>query len=113
MAVSEEAERDGLEWKTSVGDTFPATHNDRHAVSVVRAAAAEADLPCTTPTGPMRWSEDFGWYGHRARAALVGLGAGQMHPPLHNPHYDFPDLLLEPGLRLLSAILDQILGSRR
>jgi hypothetical protein len=38
------------------------------------------------------------------------VGAGQAHPQLHNPDYDFPDALIAPVVRLFMAILARALG---
>ena len=51
----------------------------------------------------MRASEDFGRFGQRAPAAMFFLGAGENHPGLHNPDYDFPDGLIEIGARVPHA----------
>jgi metal-dependent amidase/aminoacylase/carboxypeptidase family protein len=62
---------------------------------------------------PFRWSEDFGHVTSRCRGALVGLGAGDDHPPLHAPDYDFPDALLLPGVELLDAVVRGLVGSSK
>ena len=55
--------------------------------------------------------EDFGRFGDDgARAALLYVGAGQAHPQLRNPDYDFPDALIAPVVRLFMAILARALG---
>ena len=58
----------------------------------------------------MRPSEDFGRFGHAARAAMLFLGAGTGHPALHDPDYDFPDDLIAPGVRIFARIARDILG---
>lgn len=59
----------------------------------------------------MRASEDFGQFGHGAKAALFLLGAGRDVPDLHNPDYDFPDALIGLGVTIYSAILGQVLAA--
>jgi metal-dependent amidase/aminoacylase/carboxypeptidase family protein len=38
---------------------------------------------------------------------MVLIGAGTDHLPLHNPEYDFPDELIETGVRLFDTIVRQ------
>jgi metal-dependent amidase/aminoacylase/carboxypeptidase family protein len=58
----------------------------------------------------MRASEDFGRFGKDARAALFLLGAGEDHPGLHNPDFDFPDALIAVGARVFMRTLRHQLG---
>ena len=58
----------------------------------------------------MRASEDFGRFGQQAAAAMFFLGAGENHPGLHNPDYDFPDGLIEIGARVFMRTLRGLLG---
>ena len=36
---------------------------------------------------------------------MFGLGAGENVPELHNPDYDFPDELIETGVKIFSGIV--------
>jgi metal-dependent amidase/aminoacylase/carboxypeptidase family protein len=38
------------------------------------------------------------------------LGAGENHPSLHNPDYDFPDDLIGIGARVFMRTLRNLLG---
>jgi metal-dependent amidase/aminoacylase/carboxypeptidase family protein len=58
----------------------------------------------------MRPSEDFGRFGHHAKAAMMYLGSGAEHPALHNPDYDFPDDLIPIGTHLFHQIARDLLG---
>ena len=49
---------------------------------------------------PFRWSEDFGAYLLHFPGAMFGFGAGESHPELHHPDYEFPDDIIEPAARL-------------
>jgi metal-dependent amidase/aminoacylase/carboxypeptidase family protein len=59
---------------------------------------------------PFGWSEDFGHFTASAKGALFGLGAGESHPALHNPDYDFPDELIAAGVELFGEILHRLTG---
>jgi metal-dependent amidase/aminoacylase/carboxypeptidase family protein len=95
-----------LEWR----EVFPPTVNHTDAVARVTAAARTVGLDVDIVSRPFRWSEDFGHVTGRCRGALVGLGAGKDHPPLHAPDYDFPDALLDSGVALCHALLVDLLG---
>lgn len=84
---------------------FPSTTNHTEAVEVVEKAARAVDLEITYPDHPFPWSEDFGHFTAKYPGTLFGLGAGKRYPALHSPEYDFPDDLLEIGVRLLSRTL--------
>ena len=58
----------------------------------------------------MRASEDFGVFGHGAASAMLYLGAGEGHPALHNPDYDFPDDLIPIGSRIFMCAARRLLG---
>jgi metal-dependent amidase/aminoacylase/carboxypeptidase family protein len=58
----------------------------------------------------MRPSEDFGNLGAKAPAAMFFLGAGERHPSLHNPDYDFPDELIAIGARVFMRTMRNLLG---
>jgi metal-dependent amidase/aminoacylase/carboxypeptidase family protein len=54
--------------------------------------------------GPFRWSEDFGLFGAPRPSAFFVLGAGEDHPQLHNPDYDFPDEIIPQALAIFETI---------
>ena len=58
----------------------------------------------------MRASEDFGIFGHGAASAMLFLGAGEHHPSLHNPDYDFPDDLIPIGSRAFMRTARNLFG---
>lgn len=97
--AKEAAERDGLRYAVRWHEPFPATVNDDQLVADAAEAFLQASLPVDYLPAPMRWSEDFGHYSRAARTLFMGLGAGENHPPLHDPAYDFPDELLEAGVK--------------
>jgi metal-dependent amidase/aminoacylase/carboxypeptidase family protein len=72
-------------------------------------AAAEINLEVNEPAIPYPWSEDFAHYTREYKACLFGLGSGITQPALHNPDYDFPDELIETGVRMFEKIYQKIL----
>lgn len=100
----------GLSVQITRHDRFNATMNDPIAAAQVNAARASLGIEHAAYTFPMRPSEDFGAFSTHAKCALFFLGAGETHPALHDPGYDFPDALIAPGVGMFDAILAQVTG---
>lgn len=110
LALAEaEAQAAGLKLSVSWHDDFAASRNDPEATALMRAALTAAGVP-VIPGEPMRASEDFGRFGATARSAMFWLGAGETHPALHAPDYDFPDSLIAPGLAAFERVIRDLLG---
>ena len=77
---------------------------------MVEAAIAAEGLSRSPVGSPFRWSEDFGRFGSVSKAALFVLGAGEGHPRLHNPDYDFPDALIPLGVRMFERVARTLCG---
>lgn len=105
-----DAETGALGVHVTVHDRFVGCDNDAGAADHVAAAFLRCGLKPMTGVTPMRASEDFGLFGSVAKAALFLLGAGETHPALHNPDYDFPDELIPTGVALFDDIRTQLLG---
>ncbi|HRF20382.1 MAG TPA: hypothetical protein PK977_19520, partial [Chitinophagaceae bacterium] len=58
---------------------------------------------------PFKFGEDFGWYTTEYKSALFGIGAGIHHPALHHADYDFPDAIIETGIKMFGSIIEQVL----
>jgi metal-dependent amidase/aminoacylase/carboxypeptidase family protein len=89
---------------------FPPTVNHPEAAKSVERAARELGMGIRKITIPFGWSEDFGHFTSKCKGALFGLGAGENHPVIHHPEYDFPERLLEPGINLFGGIIRNLLG---
>lgn len=109
-AAEREAAADGLLLTLSDHDSFDACDNHPEAVQVIATVLAGQGIPVSPLGLPMRASEDFGVFGSVSKSALFLLGAGETHPALHNPDYDFPDGLITPGAAIFAGILRQLLG---
>jgi amidohydrolase len=105
-----EAEAGGLVLEISHHDVFKACHNDPEATRLLAQALHAEGIAHDAIGLPYRASEDFGLFGHGARSAMFFLGAGESTPMLHNPDYDFPDRLIEPGVRVFNRVLRELLG---
>ncbi|MEM6570424.1 MAG: amidohydrolase [Planctomycetota bacterium] len=102
----------GLAVEVSWRDVFDASVNDLEATERVRNAAQASGAPLVERDAPFRWSEDFGALGRTARSSMFGLGAGEEHPRLHAPDYDFPDGLIVPGIDVFERIVRATLDPR-
>jgi len=104
------AERHGLGIEITHHDVFAHCENAPEAVARLAAALDAEAIPHGPQGQPMRASEDFGRFGIDATSALMLLGAGLDRPALHNPDYDFPDALIETGLRGFVRLTGDLLG---
>lgn len=100
----------GLGVEIAYEDVFVHCENEPEAVAILRRALDAEGVPHGADGQPMRPSEDFGRFGHHARAAMFFLGAGETHPKLHNPDYDYPDELIASGARIFMRALRDLLG---
>lgn len=98
----------GLEVETETTQVFPVTVNDSEVVAAISQSADELGMHKTYIEEPFGWSEDFGHFTNNFRGALFGLGSGESQPALHNPEYDFPDDLIEPGIKLFTRIVEKL-----
>lgn len=105
-AAQELADEAGVQVRMERVEPFPTTHNDPDAVQAVRDAAGRAGLPVHVPDRPFPWSEDFGHASAHWPGALLGLGFGEGHTPVHHPGYDFDDDRLEDGIRFWRALVE-------
>lgn len=92
-------------------DDFAASVNDPDATARIARALDTLRIGHDEGDLPMRASEDFGRFGQPGtRSAMLFLGAGTGHAALHNPDYDFPDALIQPGVAIFHQISRDLLG---
>lgn len=108
--VTETAATAGLRCGISYHDIFRHCENDAEATQHLRAALDAEGMAHDEANLPIRASEDFGRFGDTARSAMLFLGAGENHPALHNPDYDFPDELIGLGARIFMRTARMMLG---
>ncbi|OWV95661.1 peptidase M20 [Rhizobium sp. R72] len=110
--VLTEAKAGRLQVEISYEDVFHQCYNSAEAVTVLRRALGDEGVSHdkTSSLLPMKASEDFGLFRTVAPAAMFFLGAGEDHPRLHNPDYDFPDELIATGSRVFMRAIRNILG---
>lgn len=100
----------GIDIKIDWMEEFPSTVNDPGCTKIVSEAASLNGFNTVFIDEPFRWSEDFGHFTKLCPGAIFGIGAGQNHPSLHNPDYDFPEEIITTGIRMFSEIINLILN---
>ncbi|MGQ3076603.1 MULTISPECIES: amidohydrolase [Rhizobium/Agrobacterium group] len=108
--VVEAAKEGGLEHAISYHDIFFHCENAPEAVTHLQEALTSEGVRYDEGTLPMRASEDFGRLRAICPSAMFFLGAGEKHPALHNPDYDYPDDLTAIGARIFMAVIRKALG---
>lgn len=108
--VYQTARSEGLQVNIEYDDVFDACTNHPEAVKVLEAACKAQNVNLELTDLPQRFSEDFGQFGNGSKAAMFWLGAGENHPQLHNPDYDFPDALIPVGTGIFLSSLRHLLG---
>lgn len=108
--VVEAAAEGGLEHAISYHDIFFHCENAPEAVAHLEVALTSEGVRFDEGTLPMRASEDFGRLRAICPSAMFFLGAGEKHPALHNPDYDYPDDLTGIGARVFMAVIRKALG---
>ena len=101
----QQAETSGITMEVSETDAFPDTVNDTALTEKLEQLCIDHALPYTYLPGPMRWSEDFGWYQKKCRGVFFGIGAGEETPGLHTESYCYPEALLEKAGMIWETII--------
>lgn len=107
--VVEAARETGLEHAISYHDIFFHCENAPEAVAHLEEALTSEGVRFDEGNLPMRASEDFGRLRAVCPSAMFFLGAGEKHPALHNPDYDYPDDLTAIGARVFMAVIRKAL----
>jgi len=91
-------------------EEFNACENHPEATQQILQAAENLNLKLTRPELPFKWGEDFGLFTQKYKGTFFGLGAGKETPSLHNPDYDFPDVLIPTGAQLFYELCKNYLA---
>lgn len=91
-------------------ESFAVSKNDPTAAQIAEEVMKEQALQVAEKPEPFRWSEDFGLFSQSCPSYLFGLGSGENCPQLHEPTYDFPDELIETGVRIFEGIARKVNG---
>lgn len=102
--IKETAKEENLKCEINYTEVFPATVNHQDCINIITSSANELNLNVEQIEKPFKWSEDFSYYTEKYKGGYFGLGAGINQPPLHNPDYDYPDEIIETGIKLFTSI---------
>ncbi len=105
IVCKEERLRFKLEWF----EHFAAAQNNSFCNKLVKQAARANDFDVIEKPHPFKFGEDFGWFSKAYKTAMFGLGAGRGTPALHSRTYDFPDELIETGVKMFEEIITRLL----
>jgi amidohydrolase len=100
----------GLAYEIEWDEEFPATVNNADCAGLIKKCASHLNLDIYEPEKPFPWSEDFGNFTSFYPGALFGLGAGEDHPVLHHPTYDFPDEIIDTGVKMFEGVIRELTG---
>ncbi|MGV9004771.1 amidohydrolase [Flavobacterium sp.] len=109
--VLEIASKYKLKCKISWTENFQANENNVQAVNHIRSAAKTIHLDILEKQLPFTFGEDFGLFTQHFKGAMFGIGAGHDTAALHNPDYDFPDEIIEAGIKIFHQITKEILNA--
>ena len=106
--VKRVASMENLKSDISYLEAFAVSKNDPNAARIAEQVMVELGFGAYEKPEPFRWSEDFGLFSQSCPSYLFGLGSGENCPQLHEPTYDFPDELIETGVKLFEGIARKI-----
>ena len=90
---------------------YPATVNSaaetRHAARIAAEVVEPANV--LAEVTPSMGSEDFAFMLQNRPGSYVWLGAGESHPNLHSPQYDFNDEILPIGASYWAKLVEETL----
>lgn len=107
--VRQAGSKHGLVVESSFSDDFPAAVCDPILTELTKDLATELGHKIVILSEPNRWSEDFSHFTVRGPGVILGLGAGENHPDLHSPDYDFPDHIIPVGVDFMDRITTHFL----
>ncbi|MCQ9422870.1 M20 family metallopeptidase [Pseudomonas sp. LJDD11] len=106
----------GVHGALSYNVGYPVTENHPAEAQIVCQAAQSALGESNVQFGcnPSMASEDFAFMLQACPGAYIWMGVDGQQPSaaLHNPYYDFNDQVIEPGVAVWTALVEQNLPAR-
>ncbi len=88
-------------------EAFEANKNSSTAVQLIKEASSKVNVDSEERERPFKWGEDFGLFTQKFEGAMFGIGSGMDCPALHNPDYDFPDEIIDTGIKMFTTIVEK------
>lgn len=107
--VSSETSLHQVGYKLAWLEHFPASKNNTTCNNLILKAAKKQNFNIQERKYPFKFGEDFGWFSKTYKTAMFGIGAGLDCKPLHNAAYNFPDEILETGLKMFQNLITEVL----
>ena len=104
--AKEQAQQYGLQVSFAYNDEFPETVNHKESSDKIRFAAKSEGMALVELNEAFRGSEDFGHFTKLTKGAYCFVGNGEDYPHVHTHEYDFPDELIESGVNLFKALMN-------
>ncbi len=110
QAATDQAKEQGLKVGFSFEQSFAVSKNNPDLYKMAETVVNQLQMNTVVKPDPFRFSEDFGAFSQACPAFLFGLGAGKDCPQLHEATYDFPDELIETGIKIFEGMVRKIHG---
>ena len=98
-----------LDYSIDWFEHFPASANNHICNEHIIAAAKINNFEIIERPYPFKFGEDFGWFSKEYKTAMFGLGSGINTPALHHADYDFPEEIIDTGMKMFASIIKGIL----
>ncbi|MCF4101204.1 amidohydrolase [Gillisia sp. M10.2A] len=98
-----------LEYKFETLEYFPTTINSPFCNKLITEAAKVNNFTLLEKPTSFRFGEDFGWFSQKYKSAMFGIGAGINSPALHHSNYDFPEDIIDTGMKMFETIISKLL----
>ncbi len=99
------SEKYGLGLKIHYMQSFSSNKNDEYLFNTLKKTTSKLNLDLKIKNYPFKWGEDFGVFTQKIPGLMFCVGAGEDHPSLHNPDYDFPDELIKTSSRIYKELV--------
>lgn len=94
-------------------DAFPATINSKELTQLIEEVAREEGYSTEKDFEGTHGSDDFVHFTKMStQSAFFDVGAGESHPQLHNPAFDFEDSLIPVFVKIIFGVCRRILQTQ-
>jgi len=107
------AQENSLAVNISYTDHFPATANSKELTQMIEEVAKEEGYATEKDYEGTHGSDDFVHFTKMStQSSFFDVGAGENHPQLHNPAFDFDDSLIPVFVKIICSVCRRILQTQ-